>query len=146
MRRALKFLGILAVLLVSAGVLLVVLLPTAKIAELAADQVKAATGRELRVSGGISPSFYPVLGVETGAVALANAEWGKAPAIVSAAGVKIGVELLPLLSGEIRVKEISLLDPIVSLEVNEAGKGNWVFDTPPLPRPPPMVAVPGWTG
>lgn len=62
MRRALKFLGILAVLLVSAGVLLVVLLPTAKIAELAADQVKAATGRELRVSGRISPSFYPVLG------------------------------------------------------------------------------------
>lgn len=135
MRRALKFLGILAVLLVSAGVLLVVLLPTAKIAELAADQVKAATGRELRVSGRISPSFYPVLGVETGAVALANAEWGKAPAIVSAAGVKIGVELLPLLSGEIRVKEISLLDPIVSLEVNEAGKGNWVFDTPPSAAP-----------
>ena len=84
MRRALKILAGLIVAVIIAIVAVILLVPTEKIAQIAADQVKSATGRELTLAGGVSPSFYPVIGVETGAVALSNADWADAPTMVSA--------------------------------------------------------------
>ncbi len=127
MRRALKILAALVLLIGTAAVAVVALLPSEKIAALVGDQVRAATGRELTLSGGLRPSIWPVLGVETGAFALGNATWGEAPALLSAEGARIGVELMPLLSGEIRVKEIRLVKPVVALEVSETGAQNWAF-------------------
>ncbi|MEX2520696.1 MAG: AsmA family protein [Paracoccaceae bacterium] len=127
MRRALKIIAVLALLAGAAVVAVVALLPAERIARLVGDQVEAATGRTLALTGSLKPSFWPVIGVETGAVALANAEWGEAPALVSAAGARIGIEVIPLLSGEIRVREVRLVDPVISLEVNEAGEANWDF-------------------
>ncbi|WP_340110459.1 AsmA family protein [Pikeienuella sp. HZG-20] len=127
MRRALKIIVALLSLGVVAAVAFVAFLPTERIAKIAGDQVKAATGRSLTLTGGLSPSFFPVLGVETGAVALGNAEWGEAPALIAASGVRIGIDLAPLIRGEIRIREVRLEDPVVSLEVNEAGEANWEF-------------------
>ena len=114
-------------------VAIIVLVPTEKIAQIAADQVKSATGRELTLAGGVSPSFYPVIGVETGAVTLSNAEWGAAENMVSASSAKVGVQLLPLLSGEIKVSEVRLIDPVIALEVNEDGVPNWEFASTTAP-------------
>lgn len=127
MRRLLKIFAILAVVLVVAIGAIIVFLPTERISQIAVDQVKSATGRDLMLSGGVSPSFYPVLGVETGAVTLSNSEWGSAPNMVSASSAKIGVELMPLLSGSVRITEIRLIDPIIDLEINEDGAANWEF-------------------
>ena len=127
MRRALKILAGLIVAVIIAIVAVFLLVPTEKIAQIAADQVKSATGRELTLAGGVSPSFYPVIGVETGAVALSNADWADAPTMVSASSAKVGVELIPLLSGEIKVSEIRLIDPVIALEVNGDGTPNWEF-------------------
>lgn len=129
MRRALKILASLVLLLVVGVIAVLALLPSEKIAQLAADQVKSATGRDLVISGKVSPSFYPVLGVETGTVTLSNAEWGKAEHMVSATSAKVGVELMPLLSGSVQVSEVRLVDPVIALEVNEDGAANWVFET-----------------
>ncbi|MEM7547774.1 MAG: AsmA family protein [Pseudomonadota bacterium] len=128
MRRALKVIASVVLLLGVGVIALLALLPSEKIAQLAADQVKSATGRTLVISGDVSPSFYPVIGVETGAIALSNAEWGTSEDMVTASGTKIGVELIPLLSGNIRVSEVRLVDPVITLEVNEEGAANWVFD------------------
>jgi AsmA protein len=94
---------------------------------LAADQVRAATGRELTLAGELSPSFWPVLGVRTGPVTLSNADWAEAVNMVSANAAEIGVELMPLLSGEIKVTALRLVDPVVALEIGGDGQPNWVF-------------------
>ncbi|MEL6794158.1 MAG: AsmA family protein, partial [Pseudomonadota bacterium] len=127
MRTALKLFAALIGIVVIAIVAIIVLVPTERIAQIAADQVKAATGRELTLAGGVSPSFYPVIGVETGAVTLSNAEWASTENMVSASSAKVGVELIPLISGEIKVSEVRLIDPVIALEVDENGTPNWEF-------------------
>ncbi|MEO0363767.1 MAG: AsmA family protein, partial [Pseudomonadota bacterium] len=127
MRRVLKIVAAVVLLTAVAVVATIALLPTERIASLAADQVRAATGRELTLSGDLSPSVYPVLGIETGAIALSNAEWGEAEELISASGAKVGVELWPLFSGVVKIKEVVLTDPVVSLERRADGVGNWEF-------------------
>jgi AsmA protein len=105
----------------------VMLIPRERIVALAADQVRAATGRELTLAGELSPSFWPVLGVRTGPVTLSNADWAEAVNMVSANAAEIGVELMPLLSGEIKVTALRLVDPVVALEIGGDGQPNWVF-------------------
>ena len=78
MRRLLKILAVLVVVLIVAIGAFIAFLPTERIATLAVEQVKAATGRDLTLAEGVSPSFYPVLGIETGAVTLSNADWAEA--------------------------------------------------------------------
>ena len=129
MRRFLKILFGFVVVAAVAIVAAIFLIPREKIVALATDQVRTATGRELTLAGDISPSFWPVLGVRTGTVTLSNADWGAADHLVSANAAEIGVELMPLFSGEVKVATLRLVDPVVSLEVNRDGLGNWVFDT-----------------
>jgi AsmA protein len=130
MRRILKYLFAFVVLVVIAATAAVFLIPREQIVALAADQVREATGRELTLSGDLSPSFWPVLGVRTGPVRLSNAEWGEAADMVSAGAAEIGVELMPLLSGEVKVTTLRLVDPVVALEIDRDGRENWVFKEP----------------
>ena len=64
-------------LVVFAAILIaaVFLIPAEKVAGLAAREFSKITGRELVISGSVRPSFYPVLGVKTGPVSVANADW-----------------------------------------------------------------------
>jgi len=127
MRRALKYLFVFLGLVVVAAIAAVLLIPREQIVALAADQVRAATGRELTLAGDLSPSFWPVLGVRTGPITLSNAAWGEAENMISASAAEIGVELVPLLSGEIKVTTLRLVDPVVALEIDADGRANWVF-------------------
>ena len=127
MRRALKVLFAFLGLVVVAAIAAVLLIPRERIVALAADQVRAATGRELVLSGDLSPSFWPVLGVRTGPVTLSNAAWGEAENMISASAAEIGVERVALFSGEIKVTTLRLVDPVVALEINRDGLANWVF-------------------
>ena len=58
---------------------------------------------------------------------LSNAAWGAAEHMVSASAAEIGVELAALLSGEIKVTTLRLVDPVVALEIGGDGRANWVF-------------------
>lgn len=127
MRRILKLFAALVVVLIIAIILAVVLIPTERIAAIAVAQVKEATGRDLSFSGDISPSFYPVLGVQTEGVTLSNADWAEDANMISASSAKVGVELIPLISGAIRITEVRLVDPKISLEVSASGQKNWEF-------------------
>ncbi|MGB0506437.1 MAG: AsmA family protein [Pikeienuella sp.] len=127
MRRILKLFAAFVVVLIVALIIVVVLLPTERIAAIAVAQVKEATGRDLHFSGDISPSFYPVLGVQTEGVTLSNADWAEGENMISASSAKVGVELIPLLSGSVRITEVRLVDPQILLEVSASGKKNWEF-------------------
>lgn len=142
MRRLLKILGVLAILIIVGLIGLMVFLPTGQIVQLAADQVKAQTGRDLQISGDVSPSFFPVLGVEAKGITLSNAEWADGKNMVSAFSAKIGVKLLPLISGSIQVEEVRLVDPVILLQIREDGTANWEFDAAATPQATEASASP----
>ena len=88
-------------------------------------QAEDATGRELKVAGAIDLeiSLTPAITVED--VSFANAAWGSRAEMVSVRRFELEVALLPLLSGDIRVKRLIVVEPDVLLETDKKGRGNW---------------------
>lgn len=113
---------------VMAGVIGVLLLPDERIVRIASEQIEARTGRELTVSGDVSLSIWPVLGVKTGPVTLGNADWAGPEPMLSASGLSIGVSATDLLTGSVRVTGIVADDPVLRLQTAPDGRANWVFE------------------
>ncbi len=126
MRWIFRLFGVL-VLLVAFAVGAVFFLPKDRIAAIASDQLRAQTGRDLTVSDEISLSFWPVLGVKTGPVAMSNADWAGSEPMVSAQALSIGVDARALLGGDIQIKHIEVQEPVVRLATRADGRGNWEF-------------------
>ena len=90
-----------------------------------AAEFRKATGRDLAIGGDIdlSISLTPAVTVER--LAIANAGWGSQPSMVALERVEAEVELLPLLTGDIRVTRLILVEPDILLETNADGLSNW---------------------
>jgi uncharacterized protein involved in outer membrane biogenesis len=103
------------------------------------EEVKKATGRDLTLGGDINlkVSLNPSLVVEQ--VALSNAKWGTEPQMISAKRVEVRVELIPLLSSEIKLSKLVLIEPKVLIEINKDGESNLEF-TPPAGKAAPGQA------
>ncbi len=88
-------------------------------------EAKEATGRELEIAGPIDLkiSLTPAIAVED--VRFANAAWGSRADMISIRRFELEVALLPLLSGDIQVKRLVLIEPDILLETDEEGRGNW---------------------
>ncbi|MEM6587154.1 MAG: AsmA family protein [Pseudomonadota bacterium] len=103
----------------------VMMLPGERIARLASDQISSLTGRDVTMSGETTISFYPILGVSTGAVTIANADWSGEGPMFQADSLKIGVEPQALLGGDIRITGLEAQAPRVHLERAADGRVNW---------------------
>ena len=92
---------------------------------LIAEQVKAATGRELSIAGKLNLriSLTPSVTMET--VKFANAPWGSRKDMIILARLAAEVQLLPLLGGEVRINRLVLSGLDVLLEVDDQGRANW---------------------
>ncbi len=90
-------------------------------------QAKAATGRSLAIAGpmDLEISLSPTLTIEN--VTFGNASWGAWPELFSVRRLEVEVELLPLLSGTIQVRRLVAIEPVILLETNAEGQGNWVI-------------------
>ena len=101
-----------------------------------AEEVKAATGRELAIAGTLELdiSLNPALMVE--GLSFANAAWGSRPEMVRLKRLEAEVELLPLLTGDVRVKRLVLSGLDVLVETDAKGLGNWVFAAQPATAAP----------
>lgn len=121
--RALLFILLLAVVFIGA----LFLLPGEKIAKLAFDQVEAATGRKITTEGDVSLSFYPVVGVKTQKITIANADWSENGPMVQADGVHIGVGVMGLLSSKINITSFQIDKPEILLEISKDSSANWEF-------------------
>ncbi len=120
-----------AVVLLAVGLMLLpFVLPGEKIAQIAADQVKARTGRDLEFSGDVSFTFWPVLGVTTGPVSFGNADWAGPEPMLRAQALTVGLAAPDLLRGAIRITEITAQSPDLRLATRADGRGNWQFDQP----------------
>lgn len=124
MRWIFRLVGLIVVLaIVAAGSIL--MLPGDRIARIAADQLGAMTGREVRMQGDTTVSFWPVLGISTGPVTIANADWaGEAP-MFAADSLKIGVEPQALFGGDIRITGLEATAPAIRLVRAADGRVNW---------------------
>lgn len=105
----------------------VFLIPADKVAGLAAREFSKITGRELVISGSVRPSFYPVLGVKTGPISVANVAWSKEGPLLQAASMEIALDLAALMAGDVRITGLLVTDPVIVLERNAEGLANWDF-------------------
>jgi uncharacterized protein involved in outer membrane biogenesis len=60
-------------------------------------------------------------------VKFSNTSWGSKPEMMSLKKFELKVALLPLITGNIQVNKIILIDPEFLLETNKKGTGNWSF-------------------
>ena len=115
------------IVLVSATLVVaaVFFLPGERVAGIAADQLSRMTGRQVTMSGETTISFWPIRGVSTGAVTVANADWaGEAP-MFRADSLKIGVEPQALFGGDIRITGLEAVGPQINLRRAKDGRVNW---------------------
>lgn len=108
--------------------------PSGVIADQAAKAVRESTGRAFVMEGEIERTLYPVLGVRTGPVTLANAEWAEQPVMISAKQAVFGVKTLSLFGDQVEIQELRLIEPVVHLEVDETGQRSWDFPSGAEPQ------------
>lgn len=92
-----------------------------------ADQAKQATGRDLKIGGDLDVGISLTPTVSVNDVSFTNASWGSRPEMVTVKRFEGQLDLLPLISGDIRVKRIVLKGADILLETDAKGHGNWVF-------------------
>jgi AsmA protein len=100
-------------------------LPGERIARIAAEQITRATGRTVTMRGETRLSLYPILGVSTGAVEIANADWSDAGPMLRAESFKVGVDPGVLWGGDIRITGLEVVNPEIRLERAADGRANW---------------------
>ena len=88
-------------------------------------RVKAATGRDVTVGGDIELKIGFAPRIVAHDVRVGNAPWGKAPQLLSARQVEAQVALFPLLQRRFELVRLNLVEPVIALETNRDGRGNW---------------------
>ena len=98
-----------------------------------AARITAATGRAFTIGGPVALdlSLEPTLRAEN--VSFANAPWAKGQTMLTAKRVEAQVALLPLLHRRFEVVRVTLVDPVIALETDAQGTGNWVFQSARTP-------------
>jgi uncharacterized protein involved in outer membrane biogenesis len=94
-------------------------------------QVEARTGREFNIGGDFDVDLdwiTPTLRAD--AVRFGNADWSKQPVMASADRVEFKIRIWPLLRRQVRVPDLRLRHPVLHLEVDPRGIGNWKFGEP----------------
>ena len=103
---------------------------------------KEATGRELKLEGDIrlKISLRPALVVE--GVKFQNAPWGSRPEMAQIKRFEVQVALLPLLSKNIELSRLILVEPDILVETDRTGKSNLEFEKKPVAEKPKEAPPP----
>lgn len=132
MKKLLISLGILVVLVIAALVAAPFLIPVETYKQQIASATRDATGRELVIGGDFGVSLLPSIALEAEDVAFANAPDASTPQMATLQVLRVKLQLWPLLTGEVRVDEFVLVEPVINLEIDKNGRANWDFGgTPP---------------
>ncbi|MFU1479334.1 AsmA family protein [Roseovarius sp. C7] len=116
---------VLALVFVVIAVGSILMLPSERIARIAADQIAQATGRKVEMTGETKVSFYPVLGISTGRTTVANADWSDKGPMFQADSFKVGVDPQALFGGAIRITGLEAVNPHILLQKDSSGRVNW---------------------
>lgn|GEM_PF-5982919 len=117
-----------SVLLVLAA--LVVVLPTFvdwnRYSDSIAGVLEDATGRDISV-GTLSFHLLPQPTLRAADVVIANVEGGRTPELARLQALDIRLDVLPLITGTLRIRSIGLVAPSIHLEELPGGGNNWTF-------------------
>jgi uncharacterized protein involved in outer membrane biogenesis len=122
--------GLTAVILLAVAIAVATFDPRTLVGPVQA-RVKAVTGRDLKIAGPIDLKLSLEPRIVVSDVSLGNAPWGKTPDMVRAQRVEARVALLPLMSRRFEVVELALVEPVIALETDAQGRGNWDFGAIP---------------
>jgi AsmA protein len=145
-------LGIVAlfVILGGAGAYLVFNTPAELVRDRIVAEVKAKTGRDLKIGGPASFTVYPNIGVSMQDVSLSPPPGMTGKPLVTMDSVDVSVRILPLLQREVYVERIILKKPVFELYSDANGRKSWEFATLSIPQriqyaqaPQPVTDAPG---
>ncbi|WP_421902952.1 AsmA family protein [Maridesulfovibrio sp.] len=89
------------------------------------DAVRDKTGRELVFDGDLELSVFPWIGVKTGGVSLSNAAGFSEKNMFSLKSADVSIKLLPLISGNVELRNVDVTDLQLFLMRNKDGVTNW---------------------
>lgn len=120
-------LGIILLVVVLGAVFLTTLVNPNRLKPMLTEQVKKYTGRELTVSGDLSWSFFPYLGVKVGHMVLGNPAGFTEKTFVEFSDATVGVRLIPLVEGRVESSGVVLNGMHLHLIKKADGTVNWNF-------------------
>ncbi|TKB48395.1 AsmA family protein [Ferrimonas sediminicola] len=85
-------------------------------------KVEEATGRTLTIDGDIGWSLFPKVGLEIGGLTLGNLPGEPLPPLLSVEQAVVGVNLLPLLTREVEIEEVTLTGVDLNLVTLKDGR------------------------
>lgn len=91
------------------------------------DFVKARTGRELSVSGGVALRVFPAPGVVLKGVTLSAPPGMSGPPTARVAALDVALRAMPLLQRRVEVERLVLRDAEIDLRVDKSGRRSWDF-------------------
>ena len=127
MKRALIALGCLVVVLVAGALIAPSFIDWNKYKEPIQAEAERLTGRDVSVGGHLSFSILPAPALSADDVRIANIPGAAADDFAQVKSLRVKVAFFPLLSGHVRVRQVTLVEPKISLEVTADGTRNWVF-------------------
>lgn len=120
---------------IGAGILLVLLIGSALVVPSFIDWNQYKTqivttasnfsGRTVTINGDLSLTVLPSPSFSAEDVSVSNVEGGQATNFITLRSVDVNVAFFPLLRGEVQVKKFILIEPVVAIEIDENGNGNW---------------------
>jgi AsmA protein len=116
-------LGLVAILVIGGGIF-VATFDANQYKVLISEQVKQQVGREFSVSN-IKPSLFPWLGIELQQITLGNAAGFTANNMLQMEQLDVRLEILPLLSQQLRIDTLKIHGLELFLQKNKRGKTNW---------------------
>jgi uncharacterized protein involved in outer membrane biogenesis len=124
-RRKAALLGGSAILLLAlaGAVALHTLVDPERLKELAREKAQEAWGRDLAI-GDVSLDLWPVPTLSAENIALSNPDWAQEPHLLRADRIQARLELLPLITGKVRLKSLDIEGVTAELETSAEGASN----------------------
>ncbi len=138
MKKILIAVGVVLGLIAAAAVIVPFLVPVETYKAEIERRAFEATGRKLTIAGPVSFSLLPSLAVSARDVSFANAPGTTSANMMMLDRLDVRLKLMPLLSGEVAIDSFVLEKPVINIETDRQGRGNWQFDTakPAAPNAP----------
>ena len=144
MKRLGLVLLVLVAIIVGAAFILPAVIPASAYRDRVETAASEALNREVSLGGEVGFTLLPRVQVVARDVTIANAEGFSAEPFAEMGEMRVGVELIPLISRRVEITEFVLIDPVIRLEQRRGGN-NWTFADPETaPAPSPASAGDGF--
>jgi uncharacterized protein involved in outer membrane biogenesis len=119
---------LITILFLAAITILPGLVPTDTYRDKLEASLSQTFARDVKISGDIKLSTFPIIKVETGGVTLSNSPGFSENNFVDVQGMSAKVKLLPLLRKQVEISGVTLNAPTVRLEKSSSGEVNWTLN------------------